>query len=321
MVGEHENRQRNGDLGVIRSSVRISDHLRGIGEVWTKRLAALTFLVACAVLSSGVTPASAVQTSHRASTKSRGVLAMVSASRTPTSAPSVAHLNGTVDSTEPSGEAPPSATALPGYRQSYVNDFSGTALPAGWSAFNGAPGGDPGSLWASSHVVVGNGLLQLNTWQDLAHNNQWVSGGVSQNGVANTYGAYFVRSKLTGSGPTQVELLWPTVGWPPEIDFNETRGGDTSSVATLHFTSANSQEHSTVNIDMTQWHTWGVLWTPTSVTYTVDGQVWGVVNTTSEVPDQPMTLDITQQTWCSSGFACPTTPESTDVDWVAEYTS
>ena len=26
---------------------------------------------------------------------------------------------------------------------------------------------------------------------------------------------------------------------------------------------------------MTQWHTWGVIWTPTSITYTVDGSVWG----------------------------------------------
>jgi hypothetical protein len=33
-----------------------------------------------------------------------------------------------------------------------------------------------------------------------------------------------------------------------------------------------------------------------------------------------MVLDLQQQTWCSSGFACPTSPQSMDIAWVAEYT-
>jgi outer membrane protein OmpA-like peptidoglycan-associated protein len=227
--------------------------------------------------------------------------------------------SGTVDNAEPSGEAPPSADALSGYVQSYVNDFTGTSLPHGWDVFTGAPQGDPDGQWASDHVVVSGGMLQLNTWQDPSYNNEWVSGGICQCGLAQTYGAYFVRSRVTGPGPTQVESLWPAVGWPPEVDFDETYGGDTQSMATLHFTTANQQIHQTVDMDMTQWHTWGVIWTPTSVTYTVDGQVWGSVAGASEMPHQPMTLDIQQQTWCSSNFACPTSAESTDVDWVAEY--
>jgi outer membrane protein OmpA-like peptidoglycan-associated protein len=227
---------------------------------------------------------------------------------------------GTPDTTEASGDAPPSATALAGYQQSYVTNFKGSSLPSGWTAFNGVPGGDEGSLWKSSHVVVKNDQLELNAWQDPSSSNQWVTGGVCQCGVANTYGAYFVRSKMTGPGPTQVELLWPKTGWPPEIDFDETSGGDTTSIATLHYSSANLQVHQTENIDMTQWHTWGVIWSPTAVTYVVDGQVWGTETVSSEIPDQPMTLDITQQTWCTWGFACPTAPQSTDVNWVAEYT-
>jgi outer membrane protein OmpA-like peptidoglycan-associated protein len=174
-------------------------------------------------------------------------------------------------------------------------------------------------LWARSHVVVNGGILQLNASQDPAFANAWVTGGVAQSAVANTYGAYFVRSKMTGAGATQVEMLWPTSGWPPEIDFNETRGGDSSSIATLHYGSSNLQDYRSITIDMTQWHTWGVIWSPSSVTYTVDGRVWGAITVAAEIPTQPMTLDITQQTWCSWGFACPTSPESTEVDWVAEY--
>jgi beta-glucanase (GH16 family) len=165
-------------------------------------------------------------------------------------------------------------------------------------------------------------MLQLNTWQDPAYSDEWVTGGVCQCGYSQTYGAYFVRSRLTGPGPTGVELLWPVADvWPPEIDFNETGGDTTSTSATLHFGSSNSQDQQTLSIDMTQWHTWGVIWTPTSITYTVDGRAWGTVAVSSEIPDQAMTLDLQQQTWCGSGWACPTSDQSMDVDWVAEYAS
>ena len=116
---------------------------------------------------------------------------------------------------------------------------------------------------ASAHVEVNGGLLQLNAWRDPAYGGEWVTGGVCQCQVTNTYGAYFVRSRMTGAGPTQVELLWPASGWPPEIDFDETYGPVTSSMGTLHYTSNNSEIHNVVNVDMTQWHTWGVIWTPT----------------------------------------------------------
>ena len=227
---------------------------------------------------------------------------------------------GTQNSSEPSGLAPPASNAMSGYRESYVNDFSGSSVPSGWDVYSGNPGGDPGAQWGTSHVVVGGGLLQLNTWQDPAYGNEWVTGGLCQCGLAQTYGAYFVRSRVTGPGPTNVELLWPTGSWPPEIDFNETDGTTGGSSATVHFGSSNSQDQRGISIDMTQWHTWGVIWTPTSITYTVDGRVWGTVNVAGEIPGQPMTLDLQQQTWCSSGWACPTSPQSMQIDWVAEYT-
>jgi hypothetical protein len=217
--------------------------------------------------------------------------------------------------------APPSAGALSGYSQDYVTDFAGSSLPSGWDVFTGQPGGDPGAQWGASHVVLSGGLLQLNAWQDPAYGNEWVTGGVCQCGLPNTYGAYFVRSRVTGAGPTNVELLWPTAKvWPPEIDFNETMGGITKTSATIHWSSANAQDQRDLStIDMTQWHTWGVIWTPSEVIYTVDGQVWGTVDKADEIPNQAMTLDLTQQTWCASGWACPTAAESMQIDWVAEY--
>jgi hypothetical protein len=227
---------------------------------------------------------------------------------------------GVTDPTQPSGMAPPGRYALPGYNLSYEYEFNGTTLPPGWDVFTGVPSGDPGGRFASSHVVVSGGLLQLNTWQDPAYGNRWITGGLCQCGVSKTYGAYFVRSRLTGPGPNEVQLLWPyNNAWPPELDFNETGGTASSTSATVHYGLKNEIDQRKVSIDMTQWHTWGVIWTPTEITFTVDGQIWGTINLAWEIPDVPMNLDFEQRAVCSENRQCPTAPVSMLVNWVAEY--
>jgi beta-glucanase (GH16 family) len=224
---------------------------------------------------------------------------------------------GALDSSEPSGYAPSTASALSGYKEVYSSDFTGTTLPAGWGLYSGQPGGDPGALYSNSAVTVSNGLLNINTIQQ---GGQWVTGGTCLCSEALTYGAFFVRSRMTGAGPTGVELLWPANGsWPPEIDFNETYGATSGTAATVHYSASNTQIQHALNIDMTQWHTWGVIWTPTSITYTVDGQVWATVTDASAIPNIAMWLSLQSQTWCASGWACPTAPQSLQVDWVTEY--
>lgn len=241
-----------------------------------------------------------------------------SPSSSPASSPSTAWPIGTPSSSEPSGYAPPAANALSGYSEEYESDFTGSTLPSAWDPYSGQPGGDSGALFDPANVTVANGLLNINT---SLVNNEWETGGTCLCNSPNlTYGAYFVRSRMTGPGPTGVELLWPTGSWPPEIDFNETYGTTDGTSATLHYGSANLQIQRTVSTDMTQWHTWGVIWTPTSITYTLDGTVWGTVTQASAIPNGPMYLSLQSQTWCSSNWACPTSPQSMQVDWVAEYT-
>jgi beta-glucanase (GH16 family) len=168
--------------------------------------------------------------------------------------------------------------------------------------------------------VVSGGLLQLNTFKDPAYDNKWTTGGLCQCGHAQTYGAFFVRSRVTGAGPDEAMLLWPVAKvWPPEIDFNETGEGDTSTGATVHYGGTNLLDQRSVSIDQTQWHTWGVIWSPDSITYTVDGHVWGKISLKYEIPDQPMTLHLQQQTWCNKDRDCPVAPVSMLVNWVAEY--
>jgi outer membrane protein OmpA-like peptidoglycan-associated protein len=226
---------------------------------------------------------------------------------------------GKTDPAQPSGEAPMAANALPGYTQTYVNDFTGTTLPPGWDVFTGTASGDTGSQFGAAHVTVANGLLSLNTWQDPSYGNQWVTGGLCQCGTPLTYGAFFVRSRVTGPGPTIVELLWPLANWPPEIDFNETDGTTIGTTATDIWAQNGGQNQIPLDVDMTQWHTWGVVWTPTSILYTIDGKVWGQFDVAADIPHQPMTLHVQQQTWCSYNYACPTAAQSAQIDWIAEY--
>lgn len=229
---------------------------------------------------------------------------------------------GVADANEPSGFAPPVTKSVAGYAMSYVSDFSGTTVPKGWYIFTGIPGGDPGGQFGKAHVVVAKGLLQLNAWRDPQYKDHWVTGGLCQCGLKETYGAYFVRSRVTGAGPTEVELLWPFSNkWPPEIDFNETGGSVKSSSSTIHWSSADHIEQDHILINMKQWHTWGVVWTPSAVTYIVDGQVWGSITAADEITKVPMTLDLEQIAQCGLHRECPTRPVSMQVDWVAEYTS
>jgi hypothetical protein len=227
---------------------------------------------------------------------------------------------GITSALQPSGMAPPRADALKGYQLTYENNFLGLKLPSSWDVFTGVPGGDAGGQFAANHVLVRNGMLQLLTSRDSSYNMKWVTGGVCQCGLASTYGAYFVRSRVTGAGPNEVELLWPANNqWPPEIDFNETGGSLTSSSSTIHFGVINQIDQRSILINMDQWHTWGVIWTPLKISYVVDGQIWGTISTPSEIANIPMTLDLEQRSLCSVGRQCPSHRVLMDVDWVAEY--
>ncbi len=227
---------------------------------------------------------------------------------------------GTPRSSEPSGLAPPGATALTGYKLRYLSDFLGTTVPAGWDVFTGVPGGNPGGQFGRRHVVVSGGLLRLNVWRDPQYGGKWVTGGLCHCGHVQRYGAYFVRSRLTGAGPNEIQLLWPASDiWPPEIDFNETGGGIGSTSSTVHYGISNKTVRLVLRANMTAWHTWGVMWSPRVIDYIVDGRVWASITTPSQIPHVPMRLDIEQRAMCALGRQCPKEPVSMLVDWVVEY--
>lgn len=225
---------------------------------------------------------------------------------------------GVVNHSEPSGTAPLGAQSLSGYRLTYVEDFSGSGIPQGWNLFSGVPGGDPSGHFSPRHVQVSQGLLRLKVYQDPAFANRWVTGGLCQCQRPMTYGAYFVRSRVTAAGANSVELLWPESNvWPPEIDFNENLFHLNLATSTTHW--AGHTDFQILKINMLEWHTWGVIWTPTYVLYVVDGHPWHEFTNASGVPHVPMVLDFEQRTTCPSVLRCPNTSSELLIDWVAEF--
>jgi hypothetical protein len=216
--------------------------------------------------------------------------------------------------------APPGPNDLAGYTQTYVNDFTASGIPTGWFVFSGIPGGDPGGHFGAQHVQIGGGLLRLNAWRDANYQNRWVTGGICQCGLSRVYGAYFARSRETGPGPNEVQLLWPVTNiWPPEIDFNETGASDVKTTETVHYGAQNTMDHGNIQLNMLKWHTWGVIWTATTVTFLVDGRVWARDSKPANIPIVPMDLNFEQRAMCSVGRECPKSNVSMLVDWVAEY--
>jgi beta-glucanase (GH16 family) len=218
---------------------------------------------------------------------------------------------------------------IPGWRQVFTDNFDGSKPDSSkWYVYSGRPGGDPGGQFDPSHVTVSDGMLVISAYRNPADGGRWVTGGVSSGaGLVQTYGKYLVRFRLDpGVGVTHALLLWPADNaWPPEIDFSEGNGsGATGMFATVHYGKQNWQETASLpHVNLSQWHTLGVQWTPGRLQYTIDGRIWDTMEG-NFVPHVPMVLDLQTQTWpCDSWARCPnaSTPPVVRmyVDWVVAY--
>jgi Glycosyl hydrolases family 16 len=237
----------------------------------------------------------------------------------------------TSSSSSPSGPASTGdgsswPTSVPGWQLTYSTDFPGNSLPSGWDAYNGEPGGDPDGNFESSNVTVSNGALNL-----LATSSG--QAGVQFYNNPQTYGMYLVRMKGDYEPDLDINnlaILWPAQQgvWPPEVDFFQDLGGTRQNFsASLHPGPDGNGgccvvASPTQDSDGTAWHTYGVQWTPSTITYTIDGRVWASVSSSSlssgtQWPAIPMNLTLQSQ---NQGSAQPGgTIDTMSVAWVAEY--
>jgi beta-glucanase (GH16 family) len=222
---------------------------------------------------------------------------------------------------------------IPGWKQTFADDFRGGNLEDRWYTYNGQPGGDPGGWFLPSHVTqTGGRLVITGSRENTPNGNIYATGGVSNSKTfTQTYGRFEFRFRMDkGYGINYVMLLWPSSDvWPPEINVAEDDGLSRDLItATLHYGANNSTigRKSKGTADFTKWHTAGVEWKPGSLTYQLDGKVWATMSSPN-VPKIPMSMAIQSQAWpCGHSFSdCPnsTTPAKVnlEVDWVVAYTA
>lgn len=138
-----------------------------------------------------------------------------------------------------------------------------------------------------------------------------------------TYGRYEVRAKFPAPSSHQFDttfILWPqddAVWKDAEIDYIEKT--DPSSKSTYAFVHSSKlgggQKQFTRKVDMTQWHTYGVEWTPGKLVGTVDGTPWWTVTgpaVSSVAHHQTLQMDLNRE-------AGPIVPTTVQVDWFKRY--
>ena len=238
---------------------------------------------------------------------------------------------------DPSGENP--LTTVSGFTLKYTQDFNGDSIPPQWDAYSGAPGGVSLDVadWVPSMCTFSGGEAHFTAMGV-------DSCGLEYYGASQEYGAWFARLK-GDSEPSNmlfsnIFLLWPANNqWPPEIDIYEDNGYRSNTRATLintvgsvcgssptfaclqPYEQSNGPSGGVAN-DGTQWHTYGVEWTPSSVSWLIDGRVIYTapasdVKSPAQQPTLPMYMAVQSQNM--QGAGTPTQRETMTVDWAAEF--
>jgi hypothetical protein len=195
---------------------------------------------------------------------------------------------------------------------------SGVLSNGGQGTINPTPLGQPGSLFSVSNSAV-DMLIMPDAAPYLDTDPYGVPGGFSQ-----TYGYFEMRAKLTGtSGYSTAFWLLPVSGasWPPEIDIEESAGVWPNYLSfTNHVTASTSCSRDIWNAPNvnTDFHTYGLMWTTSTLTWYLDGQAVFSCPTTSQ-DHQPMYLIVSAYANHGLGYLPDAQPGTSDhmvVDYV-----
>jgi beta-glucanase (GH16 family) len=241
-----------------------------------------------------------------------------------------------------SEKASPNSTSGDGTKWvlSWEDDFKGTGLPTKWTFDVGGYGfGDNQLEWNSDDnaKLSGQGGLVITAGKGGAGHECWYgpcdyTGAKIQTTFAQTYGRFEARIKLpAGRG------LWPAF-WmvPAAIEQNPKTLGEIDVIevnnVSPYLIEGFAHDGSRLNSrarDVTQlpassqFHTYGVDWTPSGITWTLDGQSYGHMKAYPNWPfDQPfiMILDLeVGGTWPGSPNADTVFPAQMLVSWVRVY--
>ena len=214
---------------------------------------------------------------------------------------------------------PKPVSGVTGYTIAACEDFN-----SGLGDFGPYSGGGSGTVVGTGRIpsqcTVTGGMLELKQASNGATCGGWM------NNFDQRYGYWEVKMRAyssgTGSGsePHPVLILWPGSGsWTSELDFFETDIGN-SAGGYLHCISNPSQNCYSLPsnaVNYSQWHVYGIQWTPTSMTGYIDGTKWWSSSNTSSF--QPLAdSNLTIQLDNLSG-STPVKPGEMDIDWAHMY--
>ncbi len=225
---------------------------------------------------------------------------------------------------------------LTGYHLTFDDEFSGTSLDTSkwipqWTTGSEHPTAYKADQALSSNVTVSGGELRLEAARGSTTDGRPYSVGVVQtyNKFAQKYGYIEASIKVPAA-----DGMWPAFwtfpqsgAWTHEIDITEMFMADRlTNHMSNHFPDASGNDRYVTQAytgpDFSAgFHTFGVMWTPTSLTYYIDGV--DRFTTTTSVPNESMFLilnDDTDQIRPSNAVDSSTPfPNYMDVDYVRVY--
>jgi VCBS repeat-containing protein len=234
------------------------------------------------------------------------------------------------------------ATGTGTWKTNYVTGYQGNG-PEGWSSRNLSQGEqqiyvDPNYAGTASAPLglnpfsIVNGVLTITASRtptaDLPYldNLPFTSGLLTtQTSFAQTYGYFEIKAQLpAGQGVWPAFWLLPTNGtWPPEVDVFEQLGG-ADIYQTSHYTDSTGAPAQTGFTtyqpgNTTGFHTYGLLWTKTSLTWYVDGVETATTATPADM-NSPMYMLVNLGIGGWSGDAPSSlTSAQMEVDYVKAY--
>ncbi|PWW21804.1 glycosyl hydrolase family 16 [Geodermatophilus normandii] len=155
--------------------------------------------------------------------------------------------------------------------------------PDGWGDTSGV-----GTYAPSRTLSVADGSLQIAVGKD---GDEYLGAAVvALPTYGQVYGRFAVRWRADpAAGYGLAFLLWPdSNSWPDdgEIDFPEGDLDGTVTATAHHADPSGSKEQFGTDALLSDWHTTVVEWTPTAVTFVLDGEVIG--RSTTGIPNEPM---------------------------------
>lgn len=172
-------------------------------------------------------------------------------------------------------------------------------------------------------ITISNGILNIAGTAD------GTTGGLNLIAPRQKYGKWSIRAKapIATGKYHPVVLLWGegagsgTTAITGEIDILEVwqRPNRDRNSSTIHYGNGAGMLNASTNVDMTQWHTYNMLWTPTKISFWIDDlPPYYETTDTSKFPSVAMDLCIQLDWFPGENF--PNGAASMQVDWVKIWT-